>query len=81
MLQKAKVKLKEFGLSTLIIQAAKQLTKLKIIFSILSEIMAKQRITQHKRFANAHPNFCFAKTSDTRQPLGEMLAAIRERNI
>jgi len=29
----------------------------------------QQRITQHKRFAIAHPNFCFAKTSQTPKPL------------
>jgi len=34
--------------------------------------MKKQRqITQHKRFAIAHPNFCFAETSFMLESLGE----------
>jgi len=35
--------------------------------------MKKQRqITQHKRFAIAHPNFCFAETSFMLETLGEI---------
>ena len=30
---------------------------------ILTSAFVRQRITQYKRFAYAHPNFCFAKTS------------------
>jgi hypothetical protein len=30
------------------------------------------RLTQHKRFAIAHPNFCFAKTSFMLGTLGDM---------
>jgi len=32
----------------------------------------QQRITQHKRFAIAHPNFCFAKTSFMLETLYEI---------
>jgi len=31
-----------------------------------------RRITHYKRFAIAHPNFCFAKTSFVLEPLDEI---------
>lgn len=39
------------------------------------------RLTQHKRFAIAHPNFCYVKTSFMLGTLGEAVALSKTKTF